>query len=121
MLEPLAVRKTVPALLGPNHNEQEVKSWIATASAAELQELIHAAAKNMLTMGYMLPAQMALEEKLAKPPWSMTPLLIVAIITMVFAAIAAWPVLREWIPPSSSAALPSATPSPAISSPSPSP
>lgn len=119
------MRKSVAALLGSTHNEAEVKSWIATATPAELQELIHAAAKNMLTMGYMLPAQMALDEKLAKPHWSMTPLLIVAILTMIFAAVAAWPVIREWISLSRPTALPAsvpADPTPStVSSPLPSP
>ncbi len=36
--------------------------------------------------------------ELDKPHWTMTPGFVVIALTMVFAAIAAWPVMREWIP-----------------------
>ena len=35
--------------------------------------------------------------KLKEPHWSLTPLFIVAILTMIFAAIAAYPIIKEWI------------------------
>jgi len=38
--------------------------------------------------------------ELKKPHWSLTPALIVAVLTMLLAAIAAWPVIRVWILPS---------------------
>jgi hypothetical protein len=34
---------------------------------------------------------------LKKPHWSLTPVFIVTTLAMLFAAIAAWPVIREWI------------------------
>jgi hypothetical protein len=34
--------------------------------------------------------------ELKKPHWSLTPSFIVLLLTMLFAAIAAWPVIREW-------------------------
>jgi Fe2+ transport system protein B len=35
---------------------------------------------------------------LRKPHWTMTPGFVVVLLTMIFAAIAAWPVIREWLP-----------------------
>ena len=35
---------------------------------------------------------------LRKPHWTMTPGFVVILLTMIFAAIAAWPVIREWFP-----------------------
>lgn len=37
-------------------------------------------------------------EALKKPHWTLTPSFWVAVFAMIFAAIAAWPVIREWIP-----------------------
>jgi hypothetical protein len=42
-------------------------------------------------------------QKLHKPHWSLTPSFVVIVLTMIFAAIAAWPVIREWLPASQSA------------------
>ena len=39
---------------------------------------------------------------LKKPHWSLTPSFIVILLTMLFAAIAAWPVIRSWFQPSPS-------------------
>jgi hypothetical protein len=41
-------------------------------------------------------------KELKKPHWSLIPSFIVILLTMLFAAIAAWPVIREWIQPSPS-------------------
>ena len=37
-------------------------------------------------------------QSLKEPHWSLTPGFIVIFVTMIFAAIAAWPVIREWFP-----------------------
>lgn len=37
-------------------------------------------------------------QKLHKPHWTVNPGFLVISLTMIFAAIAAWPVVREWIP-----------------------
>jgi hypothetical protein len=37
---------------------------------------------------------------LKKPHWTLTPSFAVIVLTMIFAAIAAWPVIREWFPSS---------------------
>ena len=34
--------------------------------------------------------------ELKKPHWSLTPSFVVLLLTMLFAAIAAWPIIREW-------------------------
>jgi hypothetical protein len=36
--------------------------------------------------------------ELRKPHWTLTPSFVVIVLTMIFAAIAAWPVIREWFP-----------------------
>jgi hypothetical protein len=36
-------------------------------------------------------------DELKKPHWTLTPSFLVILLTMIFAAIAAWPVIREWI------------------------
>jgi hypothetical protein len=35
-------------------------------------------------------------QKIGKPHWTLTPSFAVIVLTMIFAAIAAWPVIREW-------------------------
>ena len=39
-------------------------------------------------------------QKLHMPHWTLTPSFWVLVVTMIFAAIAAWPVIRDWIPAS---------------------
>ena|ERR1017187_5350014 len=40
-----------------------------------------------------------MEDRLAKTHWTVSPGFWVAVLAMIFAAIAAWPVIREWFQP----------------------
>jgi hypothetical protein len=51
-------------------------------------------------------------QKLHKPHWSLTPSFVVIVLTMIFAAIAAWPVIREWFPVSQPANKDASSPPP---------
>ena len=47
------------------------------------------------------------------PHWTLTPAFIIAVLILIFAAIAAWPVIRDWLPhTSSNSAPPSANSTP---------
>ena len=49
-------------------------------------------------------------QRLGKPHWSLTPGFVVILLTMIFAAIAAWPVIREWLPASQPASKAASSP-----------
>jgi hypothetical protein len=94
------MRETVKELLTRNPPEQEVANWLGSATVEELEDFIVNAWKYATPQ--MAPlvrqAQLMLRRKIAKPHWSVTPGFWVALAAMVFAAIAAWPVIREWLP-----------------------
>jgi hypothetical protein len=71
-------------------DEAAVLAWISEATVSELQEFIRLAAKNGLTMGYILSAQMALDAKHAEPHWSVTPNFWITLIACIAALVAAW-------------------------------
>lgn len=87
--------------------------WLLTATDEQLDEYIAKISGNEV----LHRAAIAERDKrhfrhLKKPHWSTTPGFIVGFLAMVFAGIAAWPVIREWIQPSPSARTIASSPPP---------
>jgi hypothetical protein len=74
----------------PNHDF--ASQWIAVKEAEEHDKRDATAKAQASQIHDRL-------RELKKPHWSLTPSFIVLILTMVFAAVAAWPVIREWFQP----------------------
>jgi hypothetical protein len=77
----------------PNHDF--ASQWL-TVKEGEEQDKRGAVAKSQATQIHDRLVE------LKRPHWSLTPSFIVLLLTMFFAAIAAWPVIREWFQPSPS-------------------
>jgi hypothetical protein len=95
--------KTLQEILNTPDIGNEHRSWIIESTDEQLDEYI-LRTSNSNSVGLH---RMALAERerrqfnhLKKPHWTMTPGFIVGFLAMVFAAIAAWPVIRQWIPTS---------------------
>lgn len=94
--------KTLQEILNTPCSSEEVhRAWILECTDEQLDEYI------LNTGGNERLHRMALAERqkrhfkhLSKPHWTMTPGFMVAFLAMVFAAIAAWPVIQRWIPAS---------------------
>lgn len=88
--------KTLKEIL--NCADDEIREWLRTASLEDVEGFIagsspvhsiHRHAINERDRRYALRAR--------EPHWTVTPGLIIGFLAMVFAAIAAWPVVREWL------------------------
>jgi len=95
--------KTLQEILNTPDVGNEHRSWIIESTDEQLDEYI-LRTSNSNSAGLH---RMALAERnkrqfnhLKKPHWTMTPGFIVGFLAMVFAAIAAWPVIQRWIPAS---------------------
>jgi hypothetical protein len=81
-----------------NYTDEEFGEWIRTASPknvrfVNLDEVFHSGTKGWII-------QQELQARSAKGHhWTLTPVLVIAFLTMIFAAIAAWPIGRDWIWP----------------------
>jgi hypothetical protein len=96
------MRETVKELFTRGPSEQEVTNWLDSATVEEREDFIVNGWKYQYVgdrgRDYLRRAQLTLERKIVKHHWSVTPGFWVAFAAMVFAAIAAWPVIREWLP-----------------------
>jgi hypothetical protein len=79
--------------------DQEHREWVKNAPDDELDEYI------LLTVGNPSRHDLGKTERdkrhfkhLSKPHWTSTPVFIVGFLAMIFAGIAAWPVVRDWLP-----------------------
>jgi len=92
---------TAKEILESGGSAVEVNLWIADAPICELEEYIRLA-PIYGQQCFVGDAQATLHRKAAqaalKPHWSITPGFIVGVLAMIFAAIAAWPVIQGWIP-----------------------
>ena len=88
----MSSRKTYKELGGSNPQERE--AWIETACKSELLEVLKACEPHVPE--YKLAEKMLLI-RLAEPHWALGPSFWVAVAAMVFAAIAAWPVVQAWL------------------------
>jgi len=109
--------------------DAEFADWLETASDKELRAVNLDLGDHLLsgTKGWLV--QQELEIRTAKRHhWTLTPVFFIAFLTMIFAAIAAWPTIRDWISSSpnlkkdvGSGVVPvprnAATPSPPVASP----
>jgi len=84
----------------------ETREWITSASVAELVGFCHKAGHHVkfCTMVDLARAELALKtaEASERVHWTITPGFIVGVLAMLFAALAAWPTVREWfqsVPP----------------------
>ena len=73
-------------------------AWILEATDEQLDEYISKVGGNEVLHRAALSERARRQFKhLSKPHWTITPGFIIGFLAMVFAAIAAWPVIREWI------------------------
>jgi hypothetical protein len=91
-------RKTLRELL-MTVDDREIPAWIKESTDQELDDYIFQTAHNSQRLNIGL-AERSIRQfnRLKEPHWSLSWGFIVAIFAMIFAAIAAWPVIREWIP-----------------------
>jgi hypothetical protein len=108
-------RKTVKELIAAD-NGIEIRDWITSASIPELKEFIHTAGRWVKYGTFNDLARAELEIRLAEASerthWTVTPGFIVGVLAMVFAGIAAWPIVREWFQSAPSANTVSSSPPP---------
>jgi hypothetical protein len=80
------------------------RQWVKESSNEQLDEYISVLNANenlhRLAMAERSGRQF---KELSKPHWTITPGFIIGVLAMVFAGIAAWPVIRDWLPTSSPA------------------
>src|SRR5580704_8714416 len=90
--------KDILAVKDPTRKTQ--RDWLReTATKKDIDEFL-ALTGDSEAFQSMALSELQRRHANKKPHWTMTPGFIVMIITMVFAAIAAWPVIRQWIPAS---------------------
>src|ERR1700730_14353231 len=98
-----------------NCADDEIREWLRTASLEDVEGFIagsspvhsiHRHAINERDRRYALQAR--------EPHWTVTPGFIIGFLAMVFAAIAAWPVVREWLLQRPAAHMNRAVPSPTL-------
>ncbi|HEY5297841.1 MAG TPA: hypothetical protein VIK59_07935 [Verrucomicrobiae bacterium] len=94
-------RKTVKELIAPdNVDVVEIRDWITSASIPELKEFIHTAGRwtkySILSDRAREEIAIRAAEASERTHWTVTPGFIVGVLAMVFAGIAAWPIVREW-------------------------
>jgi len=89
-------RKTYKQLTSSGATPAQREAWVESASKSELVAVMKANASH--TPEYLLAEKMLLI-RLAepKPHWTTTPAFWIAVAAMVFAAIAAWPVVQGWL------------------------
>ena len=101
----MSVRKTFEELRKSNPTEGEICDWIDSATIPELKECVRHWSKNTVCGDYANRIlNVKVVEAAAQPHWTTTPNFwitvcgfVVAFLSMIFAAIAAWPVIKEWI------------------------
>lgn len=78
-------------------DEREIREWLKTASIEEVEEYIYHCSVTWQPRQYAIAERdRRYHRKLLQPHWTLTPGFWVAFAAMVFAAIAAWPVIHEW-------------------------
>jgi hypothetical protein len=97
----ISMAKTAKELIASGVTYHSLKEWLAEAPISELDEFIKLAPSQGLEGSTDL-VEATLHRKAAqaalRPHWSITPGLIVGFLAMIFAAIAAWPVIQGWLP-----------------------
>lgn len=93
--------RTLKELLAsnPSPSDAEIHEWITTATDDDLKAFLPMFVHNKRLYTH---AKTILEDRrhreLKQPHWTLTPGFIIAFLAIVFAAIAAWPVIRDWLP-----------------------
>jgi hypothetical protein len=104
----LIVRMT-PEQAARHHNQYEVIDWLESASVDELKKFLINPNGNSpyLRDRAQICLTVEMSKRTRKPHWSLpwtfwvtVSILIVSLASMVFAAIAVWPIVREWFPSS---------------------
>ena len=92
-------RKTVQEIIA-TEDVNQTRDWLTSASIRELTEFIHIAGRwtKHSIMTDFARAELSIRTAAAseRVHWSVTPGFIVGVLAMLFAAIAAWPTVREW-------------------------
>ena len=92
-------RKTFNELVAAD-DLSEMRDWITSGSISELTQFIHWSGRKVKYTSMTELAKAELDIRLAEAServhWTVTPGFIVAVLAMIFAAIAAWPVLLSW-------------------------
>ena len=96
--------KSLQEMLNESDGEKH-RVWIIECTNEQLDEYILCMANGKLNAIAVAERTKRQLNRLSEPHWTITPGFVIGVLAMVFAAIAAWPVIREWLP----AALPSNT------------
>lgn len=109
--------------------DDQIINWLPEATIPEIQDILRQLTRRGRVHAVAMAAlHVRLAELQKQPHWSVTPGFIVGCLAMVFAGIAAFPIIRSWLPPApiadksaivQSPRLGSAQPSPASNKPSP--
>jgi len=76
---------------------EAIRRWLPVAALADVERFAEWSRNGHAAHALALEElERRRFELLRKPHWSLSPLFWVAVLTMAFAAIAAWPVIREW-------------------------
>jgi hypothetical protein len=75
---------------------QEFTDWIRTANDKELREINVDTRFQAGTTGWIIQQELQ-ARAVRRGHWTLTPAFVIGFLTMIFAAIAAWPIVRDWI------------------------
>ena len=79
-------------------DDKKLRAWLKAAPLKDVEGFIDGSSPtNSVHQHAIAERDKRYHELLRKPHWTLTPGFWVAFAAMVFAAIAAWPVIREWI------------------------
>src|SRR5437868_2695162 len=92
--------QTLKDVLARNPSDEEFIEWMQTATNEELNSCrsIYATTRLKLSTAAQSILEMRRHHDLKKPHWTITPGFWIGFAAMVFAAIAAWPVIHDWLP-----------------------
>src|SRR5262245_53671129 len=103
LCKPVLNRKTPHEIL-LSQDSTEIHAWHVSATIDELHTYLRGVARHSTLADH---ARDALDIKLAalarKPHWTTAPMFWVTVLALIFAALAAWPVIRGWTQPAPSA------------------
>lgn len=78
-------------------NDDEIREWFRVAPLEELEGFIAQSSPNLTIHKRAIVERDRRYATMArKPHWTITPGFIIAVLAMIFSAIAAWPVIQSW-------------------------
>lgn len=90
------MQESVDAIL--NRPFKEIREWLKIAPLEAIEEFIDKCSPAQSIYTRAINERSKRYAKLArKPHWTVTPAFIIAVLGMIFAAIAAWPTIKDWL------------------------